>query len=47
MQVKVHAANESDTKSACSILEKTASKYPTIEPFSGDAGQGRNSRRFC
>ena len=38
MHIKVHAANESDTKSACSILEKTANKYPTIEAFSGDAG---------
>ena len=38
MHVTVHAANESDTKSACSILEETANKYLTIEAFSGDAG---------
>ena len=30
MQVKVHAANESDTKFACLILEETANKYPSI-----------------
>ena len=38
MHVTVHAAHESDTKSACSILEETANKYPSIEAFSGDAG---------
>ena len=38
MHVTVHAVNESDTKSACSILEETANKYLTIKVFSGDAG---------
>ena len=30
MHVTVHAANESDTKFACLILEETANKYPSI-----------------
>ena len=36
--VRVHAANLSDTKSACEVLEGAASKFPSLEAFSGDAG---------
>lgn len=38
LHVIVHAANTSDTKAGCSVLEATAEKYPTLEAFSGDAG---------
>jgi len=38
LHVSVHAANLSDTQSACDVLEATADKYPSIEAFSGDAG---------
>ena len=34
----VCAANLSDTKSACEVLEGAASKFPSLEAFSGDAG---------
>jgi putative transposase len=36
--VKVHAANLSDTKSACGVLEDVVNKYPSLKAFSGDAG---------
>jgi putative transposase len=36
--VRAHAANLSDTKSACEVLEGVASKFPSLEAFSGDAG---------
>ena len=36
--VRVHAANLSDTKSACEVLEGASSKFPSLEAFSGDAG---------
>lgn len=38
LHVSVHAANLSDTKSACDVLEAAAGKYPAIKAFSGDAG---------
>jgi len=38
LYVKVHAANLSDTKSACEVLEGAADKYPSLKAFSGDAG---------
>ena len=38
LYVRVHAANLSDTKSACEVLEGAASKFPSLEAFSGDAG---------
>ena len=38
LYVRVHAANLSDTKSACEVLERAASKFPSLEAFSGDAG---------
>jgi putative transposase len=36
--VRAHAANLSDTKSACEVLEGVTSKFPSLEAFSGDAG---------
>ena len=38
LYVKVHAANLSDTKSACEVLEGAVDKFPSLEAFSGDAG---------
>lgn len=38
LHVKVHAANVSDTKSACTVLEGVIDKYPSLKAFSGDAG---------
>jgi Transposase and inactivated derivatives len=38
LHVTVHAANESDTKAGCEVLERAAENYPSIEAFSGDAG---------
>ncbi|SFI57841.1 transposase [Nitrosomonas sp. Nm34] len=41
LHVKVHAANMSDTKSACIVLESVIDKYdkcPSLKAFSGDAG---------
>ena len=38
LYVKVHAANLSDTKSACEVLEGVADKYSSLKAFSGDAG---------
>lgn len=38
LYVKVHAANLSDTKSACDVLAGVMDKYPSIQVFSGDAG---------
>jgi putative transposase len=36
--VLVHAANLSDTESACCVLERSKEKYPLLKAFSGDAG---------
>ena len=38
LHVLVHAANLSDTKSACEVLERVKEKHPSIKVFSGDAG---------
>jgi putative transposase len=38
LYVRVHAANLSDTKSACEVLKGAASKFPSLAAFSGDAG---------
>jgi putative transposase len=38
LHVKVHAANLSDTKSACVVLAGAADKWPSLKAFSGDAG---------
>ena len=38
LHIKVHAANPSDTKSACGVLEGVVDKYPSPKAFSGDAG---------
>jgi putative transposase len=36
--VRVHAANLSNTQSACEVLEGTARKFPSLKAFSGDEG---------
>jgi len=36
--VKVHAANLSDTQSACGVVEGAAENYPSLKACSGDAG---------
>lgn len=46
LHVKVHAANEHDTKAACSLLEETAHDYPSIEAFCGDAGYRGSAKTF-
>jgi len=46
LYVKVHAANLSDTKSACEVLEETAGKYPSLKAFSGDAGYRGSAVEF-
>ena len=38
LHVQVPAANHSDTKAGCEVLERTAMKYPTVEAFCGDQG---------
>ena len=38
LHAEVHRANESDTKAACRMLERSQENYPTIQAFSGDAG---------
>lgn len=38
LHVKVHAANQSDTKAAGDLLLRSVEKYPTLAAFSGDAG---------
>lgn len=46
LHVSVHAANLSDTKQACDVLERTLDKYPTIEAFSGDGGYRGTAVKF-
>lgn len=46
LHVKVHAANEHDTKSACTVLEETAQDYPSIKAFSADAGYRGTAKTF-
>lgn len=38
LHVYSHAANLSDTKVACSIVDYLIDKYPSLEAFSGDGG---------
>lgn len=45
--VMVHAANLSDTKSACEVLERTVDKWPSLKAFSADAGYGGTAVTFC
>ena len=46
LHVSVHAANLSDTKQACNVLDRTLDKYPTIEAFSGDGGYRGTAVKF-
>jgi putative transposase len=46
LQVKVHAANLSDTKSAGDVLEGAVDKYPSLKAFSGDAGYRGSAVEF-
>lgn len=46
LNVKVHAANLSDTKMACPIFEQSMKKYPSIQAFSGDAGYCGTAVKF-
>ena len=46
LHVSVHAANQSDTKSACSVFERCLEKYPSIQAFSGDAGYRGTAVKF-
>jgi putative transposase len=46
LHVRVHAANLSDTKSACDVLEAAVDKYPSLEAFSGDAGYRGSAVEF-
>ena len=46
LHISVHAANLSDTKSACHVLEHCAEKYPLIQVFSGDAGYRGTAVKF-
>lgn len=38
LHVKVHAANQHDTKAGCEVLNETSKKYSSIEAYSADAG---------
>ncbi len=33
-----HAANRSDTKEACSVVDRLVDKHPSLKAFSGDGG---------
>jgi putative transposase len=46
LHVSVHAANQSDTKSAGAVLERCAEKYSSIQAFSGDAGYRGTAVKF-
>jgi putative transposase len=46
LNVVVHAANLSDTKSGCDVLEGAVDKYHSLEAFSGDAGYCGTSVNF-
>lgn len=45
--VKVHAANEHDTKAGCFVLAETTAKHPTIKAFSADSGYRGTAVRFA
>lgn len=38
LHVKVHAANEHDSKAGTKVFTQTQQRYPSIEAYSGDAG---------
>ena len=44
--IKVHAANESDTKAGCNVLAKALQKYNTLRAFSGDQGYRGTAKEF-
>ena len=46
LHVKVHAANQSDTKEGCAVFEQSALKYPSLRAFSADAGYCGTSVEF-
>ena len=46
LTVIVHAANESDTTSGCSVLAKASQKHKTIKAFSGDQGYRGTAEEF-
>ncbi len=47
LHVKVHAANQSDTKEGCAVFEQSALKYPSLKAFSADAGYCSASVEFA
>lgn len=47
LHVQVHAANLSDTKAACEVLERVVDKHPSIEAGSGDAGYRGTAVKFA
>jgi putative transposase len=47
LHVQVHAANLSDTKSACYVMERAKEKHPSIKAFSGDAGYRGSAVSFA
>lgn len=46
LAVIVHAANESDTTSGCSVLAAALQKHQTIKAFSGDQGYQGTAAEF-
>ncbi len=44
--MKVHAANQSDTKERRAVFEQTARKYPSSRAYSADAGYCGTSLEF-
>ncbi len=38
LHVKVHAANQHDTKAGCDVAKRVVEKFPSIDGISGDAG---------
>ncbi len=46
LHVSVHTANQHDTTSAPSVLERAAEKYPRIKAFSADAGYRGTAYNF-
>lgn len=38
LHVFCHAANLSDTKQACTVMDRLIDKYPTIQAYAGDGG---------
>ncbi len=44
--MKVHAANQSDTKEGCAVFEQSTRKYPSSRAFPADQGYCGASREF-